>query len=144
MDKRHTHILELFSLSLTFTALGILVFIAQLLIHIALHLLPLRAPRNLRSLHAARRQPQKVVRLKLVDLVEEHVEPNTSRISKPNSTNPSHRVGYSRVLLRLHVEDARVNLLILKRLDPLIILPKVNRLLAKRLRRLAIIVEEHR
>jgi hypothetical protein len=64
---------------LTLTALGVLlILITELLINVLLHLFTCRVPCDLGSLHTASREPQEVICLELVDLVEEHVKPAVS------------------------------------------------------------------
>ncbi|GJC94835.1 cell cycle control protein [Colletotrichum higginsianum] len=107
---------------LTVAVLGILVLVANLRLE-SLRALLVFAGADPAGVNAAGRQPQKVVRLEVVHLLEEDVEP-VGRTAVASGLN-------SRVLLLLDLEDALVDLLVLERLELFVVLAKVDRLLAK-------------
>lgn len=79
--------------TLTLTTLGVLVLVSQLFVHVLLRLA--RAAAQVRHGHAARRQPQEVVRLELVDLVEKGVESVQVRRVRPWSVTQTYELSFS-------------------------------------------------
>lgn len=127
---------------LALTVLGVLILVTHLRLQRLLLLLTLGGHDGT-GVNAGGREPEEVVGLEVVHLLEESVKAVDARLVTFVDKGATAQWKNLHVLLLLDLEDALVNLLVLERLQLVVVLCKVDRLLAKVVLRAAVVRVEH-